>query len=145
MKKIVTFLIVTILIISCSQNTVEDIKQLEGYWEIEKVAFPDGNSKKYTISQSIDFFKLEVDSTGYRKKLQPKLDGTFHTSDDAEKFTIVLKDNKTFLFYKNALSEWSETITKLNDDKLVIENENNLKYFYKRFEKLNLTPDGTSQ
>ncbi|NAS29855.1 hypothetical protein GTQ40_02620 [Flavobacteriaceae bacterium R38] len=138
MRKLFLYLLITSLIVSCTKKEAIDLKQLEGYWEIEKVILPDGNSKEYTISQSIDYILLKNDSSGYRKKLQPKLDGSFYTSDDAEEFTIHSDNKKQALHYKNSLSEWKEVILKLNKEELVIINENNLKYFYKRFEKLNL-------
>lgn len=138
MKKRLLYLLISLTVVSCAKKDAIDLKQLEGYWEIKKVVLPDGSSKEYTISQSIDFIMLKNDSTGYRKKLQPKLDGTFFTSDDAEEFTIRINDKKQILNYKNSLSEWKEVIIKLNKEELVILNENNLKYFYERFEKLNL-------
>jgi len=135
MKKIVLYLFFTLfLTISCTKKQMLDLNQLNGYWEIKKVELPDGSIKEYTISQNIDFIKLNTDSTGYRKKLQPKLDGSFYTSDDAEKFKI---SNET-LYYKNYLAQWTETILKLDTNELILINENNLKYFYQRHKKLNL-------
>ncbi len=138
MKHLLWPFIITLFFFSCSTDGVKKIENLEGYWEIEKVVFPDGNSKEYTFSQSIDFFMLENDSIGYRKKLQPKLDGTFLASDDAEKYILKTSQEETTLHYKNDLSEWTETVVKLNEKQLILINQDNLKYIYKRFEKINI-------
>ena len=130
-----------VLTIACSDKKSINLDDLNGYWEINKVRLPDGSSKEYNVNSNIDFFKIEIDSTGYRKKLQPKLDGSFHTSNDAEPFKLKIINQKPVLYYKNSLAEWSENIIKLNKDVLVIENQSNLKYFYKRFEAINITID----
>ena len=77
MKQAVFTITSLLLLYSCQTNRIENLEDLNGYWEIEKVIFPDGNSKEYTFSQSIDYFMLENDSTGYRKKMQPQLKTVF--------------------------------------------------------------------
>jgi len=139
MKKIYCAIILLTFLVSCAKKEMVDLKQLNGYWEIEKVVLPNGSTKEYTISQSIDFITVQGDSIGYRKKLQPRLDGTFLASNDAEKFSIILENNNYSLQYKNSLSEWKEHIIKLNEFNLIVINEDNLKYFYKRYESLNLS------
>ncbi|NER12147.1 hypothetical protein GWK08_01720 [Leptobacterium flavescens] len=141
MKKTILYSILCFFLLACSDNKVQEIGFLEGYWEIEKVEMPDGNSKEYTINQTIDHFKFESDSSGYRKKLQPQLNGNFLTSDDAEAFTISENNGVYTINYKNALSSWTETIRSLNKEQLIITNEANLKYIYKRFEKLEIKTD----
>jgi len=52
--------ILTFIFISCSDTiTKEDLKHINGYWEITKVLFPDGEKKEYKVSPSIDFFELK--------------------------------------------------------------------------------------
>ena len=129
--------IFTLLTNSCKKVS-KDTNLLEGYWEIETVTLPDGNSKKYSFNQNVDYFKLENDTSGYRKKVQPLLDGSFLTSNDAERFNLTRDNEKIYIHYKNNLSEWTETIIKLNKDRMLIINENNLKYFYKKFEPIDI-------
>lgn len=106
---------------------------LNGYWEIEEVLFPDGNSKKYSINTTIEYIEYD-NKSGFRKKVQPRLDGTFITSDDAESFEIVEKNNKFIVLYKNELSQWEEEIRTLSAEKLVLASKEGVVYYYKRFE-----------
>jgi hypothetical protein len=124
-------LLIVLTFFSCS-NTIE-IEHLNGYWEIEKVKLANGETKEYTVNLTVDYFKVENNNSGYRKKVQPKFDGTYTTTNDAENFTINTDNKNTLLLYKNSLSEWQETITKLTTNKLVIVNTDNNTYFYKRY------------
>ena len=75
---------------------------------------------------------------GFKKKVSPKIDGSYDTSNDAEKF-IILKKNDEYLFsYKNNLSQWQEVIQYINEDTFSIKNEANITYTYKRFVPLNI-------
>ena len=73
---------------------------------------------------------------GFRKKVQPRLNGTFMTSDDAESFEIVEKNDKFILIYKNELSQWEEEIKSLSNEKLVLASEAGVVYNYKKFEAI---------
>lgn len=137
MKKYCYYILV-LLLISCKQsNTVEDISVINGYWEIEKVVLPNGTEKQYGFNQTIDFFEV-TDSIGIRKKLQPRLDGTFIGSKDSETFSIQVSNDSLHLFYNNSLSSWKETIISLNQNQMILKNESQNLYFYKRFKKLEL-------
>ncbi|HUH45768.1 MAG TPA: lipocalin family protein, partial [Arenibacter sp.] len=82
---------VVLTLTACKGKVTQDhIPHLNGYWEIEKVTFPDGSEKKYTISTSIDYIEIQ-DQKGFRKKVQPNLSGTYDTSDDAEPFSLIEK------------------------------------------------------
>lgn len=133
-----TLLILTFLIASCEQKpAAADLPLLNGYWEIKKVVFPDSSSKEYNISTTIDYIYFE-ESEGYRKKVQPKLDGTFTTSNDAEYFKIDLKNDTFIMRYDNTLSQWEERITKLNKDQLVLVNSEGIAYHYSKFESISI-------
>lgn len=72
------------IFMGCTPKIVEeDLKNLNGYWEIEKVTFPNGETKDYSVSTTIDYIELK-DGGGFRKKVQPRFNGTFETSNDAE-------------------------------------------------------------
>lgn len=141
MKKI--FLIGFIgLFLACSSGiSKEDLNKLDGYWEITQVTFPDGNIKEYKVNTSIDYISIDGDE-GYRKKMQPRLDGTYETSDDAEAFVIVGKENDFSINYKTELSEWSEKLVKLDDTTFSVLNEEGIRYDYKRFEPISIQKDG---
>lgn len=131
MKKIF-LLIVLISTFSCKQKISQaDISNLNGYWEIEKVELPDGDKKEYKVNETIDFFKIEVNK-GYRKKVMPQLDGTYLSNDLQEDLVVVIKDGDASLQYKTTYASWNEQIIELSNDKLVLQNEQELVYYYKR-------------
>jgi hypothetical protein len=126
------------LIIGCSDTlSKKDLDQLNGYWEIAKVSFQDGNTKEYKVSTSVDFIKIDS-LKGFRKKVQPKFDGTFDTSNDAEFFSITEQNGEFIFHYKNNLSEWKETILKISKDNFSVSNEADIVYEYKRFNPINV-------
>lgn len=131
-------LIIIILLYGCSSTIKkEDLVHLNGYWEIEKVVFPDGSSKDYKINTTIDY--IEVDNLkGFRKKLQPKFDGSYITSNDAESFTIFINESVFEIYYKNNLSEWKERITQLSKDHFSVMNEDGIVYNYKKYTPINI-------
>lgn len=114
-----------------------DLNFITGYWEIEEVTFPDGSKKEYPVNTSIDY--MEVNGLkGYRKKVQPKFNGTYDTSNDAEMFTIYERDGVFIMNYKTELSEWQEKIVSLSETNFSLSNEDNITYHYKRFEPINI-------
>lgn len=138
MKFSVIFLQV-LLFWGCANNvSEEDLKHLNGYWEIEKVIFPNGQTKEFKTSTTIDYFELEG-SKGFRKKVQPKFNGTFETSNDAELFTIVRTDSDFEFRYKNAENEWQEKIREISSESFSVVNRDTITYTYKRFEPINLS------
>ena len=131
MKRIL-LLIVLGSVFSCKQKITEaDISNLNGYWEIEKVELPDGDKKEYKVNETIDFFKIE-ENKGFRKKVMPQLDGTYLTNDIQEDVTVVLKDGDASLQYKTTYASWNEEIIELTNDKLVVKNQQEIEYYYKR-------------
>ena len=131
MKKIL-FLIVLGSVLSCKQKITDaDISNLNGYWEIEKVELPDGDKKEYKVNETIDFFKIDGNK-GFRKKVMPQLDGTYLTNDIQEDIVIAVKDGDATIQYKTTYASWKEEIIELTKDKLVVKNEQDLEYHYKR-------------
>lgn len=131
MKRIL-LLIVLVSALSCKQKITEaDLSNLNGYWEIEKVELPDGDMKEYKVNETIDFFKIEANK-GFRKKVMPQLDGTYLTNDIQEDVTVVLKDGDASLQYKTTYASWKEEIIELTKDKLVVKNQQEIEYYYKR-------------
>ncbi|SIS49929.1 hypothetical protein SAMN05421766_102426 [Zobellia uliginosa] len=126
------------LFLGCSSRvSVDDLNKLNGYWEITRVTFADGNTKEYKVNTSVDYIKVE-DRKGFRKKVHPKLNGTFETSDDAETFTVVEEGKGLSIRYKTELSEWSELLTELDDDVFSVVNPEGIRYDYKRFEPISI-------
>jgi len=90
------------------------------------------------VNTSIDY--IEFDGlNGFRKKVQPKFNGTYQTSDDAEAFLISEIEGNFFINYKTELSEWSEKLVQLNSDTFSVVNEDDVRYEYKRFEPISIS------
>lgn len=136
MKRILV--LVSIFFVSCSDKiSSEDLHFLNGYWEIEKVEFLDGKKKEYPMNTVIDYFEIK-NLQGFRKKMVPRFDGTFETSDDAEPFIIKLEKGSFYVFYKNPLSEWQERLLSLSENSFSVENLEGTTYYFKRFEPLKI-------
>ncbi len=141
LSQIIKPIIIVALLVSlcnCSApNPEESLQHITGYWEIEKVILQDGSEKQYNYNQSIDFFELK-DTTGTRRKMQPKLDGHFTTSKDQIRFSYKIENNSLRLYFKSAIDTWKETVVLAKENQMIIKNEAGNLYFYKRYQKLDL-------
>ena len=140
MKTFSSFLMCLLLLASGCSPRIEksELEQLNGYWEITEVVFTDGQKKSYTVNPTIDY--IEIDGMkGFKKKVQPKFDGTYDTSDDAELFNFLEQENTFIFHYKNGLSEWQDRLTRLKSDEFSIVNQDGIEYSYKRYQPLNIT------
>ncbi|MEW7291350.1 lipocalin family protein [Aquimarina sp. 2304DJ70-9] len=138
MKKALYYTLLLITIVSCTTPNPENyIQYIDGYWEIERVVLSDGTEKKYNFNQSIDFFEIK-DSIGIRKKVQPRLDGSFITTNDSELFTLKIEDDSLRMYYKTPLSSWKETIISAKENQITVKNEAGNVYFYKSYQKIQL-------
>ena len=134
MKKI-SFLILLIFLnfTYCKINTIDDIKAIEGIWEIYSVSskgevfYPQGESPV------VDYYTFDSDSTGTKKKLKPNFNKTFSSSFDEINFEIRKNNGLIYLNYITETNNWKEIIKKLTKKELVISN-NKFEYHYKRFE-----------
>lgn len=133
MNKYITIVITIALITSCAkQDPNEQIQYLDGYWSIEKAVLENGTEKDFTLSTTVDFIEVNG-TTGLRKKVQPKLDGTFLTSTKAETFEIKIENDSLRLYYTTPFDSWKETVLKAKDSTLVVLNRDGKTYFYKKF------------
>ncbi len=132
MKKTITIFLLGILLVSCKQTiTYKDVAKINGYWEIQKVELPEGGKKEYKVNETIDFFQIK-DSKGFRQKVMPQLDGTYLTNDIKETISISNKDDNYYINYSTNYGKWKEEIVEIKDSILVLKNEANLEYHYKR-------------
>lgn len=143
MKKAFLILLLTTLTSACHKKvTAADIPKINGYWEIEKVVFPDGTEKEYAVNQTFDYFSV-TNNKGFRKKVTPQLDGSFLVNDDAENITISEENEKFIINYSTFLTKWKEEIYSISDEKLVLINDAKNEYHYKKTGAINVTtPDG---
>lgn len=137
MKQFVIFF-AFVVFASCGKKvSQEDLKYLNGYWEITEVIFPDGEKKSYDINETIDYIEWS-DSLGIRKKVKPQLDGTFLVNDEEEQITVKEQSGQWVLMYQTRYDRWEEKIVELQENKLVLQNEQQIRYHYKKYEPLNL-------
>ena len=141
MKKTVILFLFFVLS-SCHQKvTQQDVAKINGYWEIEKVNLPDGTEKKYTINETYDYFEIKG-NTGFRKKVNPQLNGRFLVTNQSEKVTVLFEKDQTFLVYTTPFAKWKEEIKSLEDKKMVLINSANMEYTYKKTGPINLIENG---
>ena len=133
MKKHLFGFLTFLLFVSCQEKKAEvyDLNFINGYWEIEQVTMADGTKKDFKINETIDFFEVKNDS-GFRKKVTPQLDGTYLVNDVEEKIKIEKNQQGTYIHYKTDYAEWKESIEILTPEQLVLKNDQNIKYQYKK-------------
>ncbi len=132
MKNILIYFLLLFTIISCKKEILKaDLANLNGYWEIEKVTFPNGKEKDYKINENIDFFEIKNDS-GFRKKVAPQFNGKYIVNDVFEKIKINNTNDKFFITYKTNYSDWKEEILEISKEKLILKNDSSVEYQYKK-------------
>lgn len=143
MKKVFCVLFIALLLVGCKQKiTPADVAKINGYWEIEKVVFDDGNEKQYGVNESFDYFQIDKTNAGIRKKVMPQLDGTFLVNDTYENVKIRFEDDQAFLDYSTPYMKWSEEIIALTDKELVVLNTEKKEYHYKKTGAIKLGGNG---
>lgn len=124
-----------LFIMGCSKQHPEDqIKPLQGYWEIDEVT-ASGKKKEYGINQVIDYIHINEDLTGFRKKLVPKLDGSFEINNHQIPFTLKIENDSLHIYYNTAFDQWKESVIHVDSTSLHIQNTNGYLYTYKRHQK----------
>ena len=88
------------------------------------------------MSGSVDYFKVNADLSGYRKKVTPRFDGTFEISQHISEFTLSIKDNHLWIIYTNNNVTYSEEIVRANNSSLILSNFDGFIYTYKPYEPL---------
>ena len=142
MNKIGIFVVSALFFISCNRKVdAADIDKMNGYWEIEKVVFANGKSKDYKNNEMYGFFQIK-NFVGIRKKVTPVVDGTFLVNLDAEKVSIKEGKGKYIIHYATFYSQWDEEIVSVSADEMVLKNENETEYHYKRAQPLNIIKNG---
>lgn len=136
MKKLILLFSIFAIIACTSNDPQEKLKNLNGYWQIEKVEIENDSVVEYSLSQYIDYIEING-SVGFRKKLQPKIDGGFiKASNDSEKITAKIEDEDLILYYSTPFDEWQEEVVKATEEELVILNRDNKKYYYQKYKPL---------
>src|SRR6478735_10299507 len=129
MKKIFGVFIIALLFVGCKQKiNPADVAKINGYWEIEKVVFENGEEKQYGVNESFDYFQIDKKDNGIRKKVMPQLDGTFLVNDTFENVKVRFANDQTFLDYSTPYQKWCEEILALSATELVVLNAEKKEY-----------------
>ena len=131
MKKInfVIIILYGLFFYSCDES--KNLQYLNGYWEISSVSIEGKEVKNYPFSGTIDYFSLD-ENKGYRKKVKPKIDGSFDVTMHEIEFKIEMKKNDIYLVYGKG-KNFVESIVKLDSTKMILKNMDGFFYDYKRF------------
>ena len=125
-----------ILLNSCQSDVSTYIPFVEGYWEIVSVTKDQKKVKEFKISGSVDYFKVNADLSGYRKKVTPRFDGAFEMSLHQSEFTLSVTDGRLWIHYDNNDVAYTEEILRANTASLVTSNSDGFIYTYKPYEPL---------
>ena len=137
MNKVLFF--ATLFLFSCKPYPSDYIEFINGYWEIENVYKNDNLLKEFKVSQEIDYFRINNDLSGFRKKLKPNFNGSYTTSKDQLNFKLEIKFNKRLMIvYEDNNTIFVEEITKVNKTNLSIKNDKGMVYNYKVYKPLEL-------
>ena len=143
MKNLIKVILFSVLLVSCKQQIQStDIPKINGYWEIEKVVFDKGEDKEYAANQNYDYFQIDKNNQGIRKKVAPQLDGTFLVDDSYEKVRVRFQDDKVYLDYATPYMKYTEEIIALTAEELVVLNAQKKEYHYKKATAINILGDG---
>lgn len=135
MKKVL--FLTTLFFFGCKPHPVDYIEFINGYWEIENVYNNGKLLKEFKISQEIDYFRINNDLSGFRKKLKPNFNGSYTTSKDQLNFKLEIKFNKRLMIvYEDNNTIFVEEITKVNKTNLSIKNDKGMVYNYKVYKPL---------
>ena len=139
MKKINSFIILLIILYSCSVDNNIDI--LNGYWEIQSVKKEGQLIKKYPFSNTIDYFYVK-DLEGYRKKVTPQSDGRFMVTLHQANLNITKENGEFTLRYLNKNKTYFEKIKKIDSQQLIILDKEGYIYKYNRYTPIEINKDG---
>ena len=129
-------LIFFIVLNNCKSEVSTCIPFIEGYWEIVSVTKNQEEVKTYKMSGTVDYFKLNPDLSGYRKKVIPRVDGTFEMSQHKSEFTLSIEGDILWITYANNDVTYREEITRANNSSLILSNSDGFVYTYKPYEHL---------
>jgi hypothetical protein len=127
-----------ITLAGCDNDPSVYVDHLNGKWEIVAVKKNSKTIKEYNINSSIDYFEVQDDLTGFRKKLMPNLDGKYIITEHEAPFKLLIENGELQIHYHLVSDTIVETIQKATESELIIKNDHGFTYFYKPFEPFNL-------
>jgi len=115
-------------------NTEEQKKYMNGFWEIKEVILPDGTVKPYNNNITVDKVDIEKNS-GTKSKVTPIPGGSgYNPTTSSEEFVMTVEEDSIRLYYATKFDSWKETVLVSNRDELHIRGKGGRVYIYHRFE-----------
>jgi hypothetical protein len=143
MKNLISCVFILLFFAACQQKVEQgSIPYINGYWEVDHVIFEDGNKKDYPVNDSYDYFKIDANNSGFRKKVMPQFDGSFLVNDSQESIKVRFDDSQAFLDYQTAYTKWTEEIISISKEELVLKSRSNVEYHYKKAILINGNDNG---
>ena len=121
----------------CDRIEREEVRQIEGYWEIESVQTKGEVFQPKGNAPSVDYYFFSSDSTGFKKKLSPRVMGNYETSKDQVQFSVHEENGVMSFHFSTSLESWKEEIKSIAPERLILFH-NGMEYHYKRHEKIAL-------
>lgn len=128
-------LILFVAAVSCKSgpDPTENIKYLNGFWEIKEAYLPDGTSKNYTNTITVDYIEVEG-STGVKKKVVPVPTGGFTGTSSEKEFVITVEEESLWIYYTTDYDSWKEKIINVDAQELRVLGKQGITYVYKRYD-----------
>ncbi|MEM7185407.1 MAG: lipocalin family protein [Bacteroidota bacterium] len=138
MIKKILILSIFIALSACGSKDFEAQKaHIAGYWEIKSVEMGDGSFKEFDVATSVDYIEVSGDN-GVRKKLMPKVDGTFTEFPTTERFQFSIAGDSLIMHYSTPFANWNETVLEASANRLVTLNKDGKRFEYERFQQVAL-------
>ena len=126
------------ILISCSDKVKQqDVQNLNGYWDIDKVESVDKTVTEYGANSTIDYYFVNDKNEGYRKKTTLDFSGTYKANNIKDKIVIEGKKGTFIITTTTDLDTWEDVIVNLTPEKLILKNKNGDLFYYNKHEKFN--------
>ncbi|WP_347925056.1 lipocalin family protein [Pontimicrobium sp. SW4] len=137
-RSLLYIVIIAFTFSNCTSNPEDEIAFIEGYWEIKEVKKDNKLIKAYNANLSVDYFEINNDLTGFRKKVTPTLNGTFIVNQDEAPFTLKIENDSLNIYYNHNSIITKETIIRATKEELVIVNSQGFRYIYNPYKSINI-------
>jgi len=139
LKKVILGFIIIIVSCNSSSSPEELLPHIQGYWEISNVKQNDQIISEYNINTLIDYWQLNDDLSGFRKKVQPNLEGKITATQHSLPFTLTTINEELTVNYNDNGRTYKEVIVTANDKELVIIGDQGLIFTYKPYKRITMS------
>ena len=134
-KTILICILTSTLWTACTGVSAEDLKHLDGYWEISKVEAHGETFSPRGSAPAVDYYQMLNDSMGIKKKMVPSFGEKYKSSEDLIQYRILNDNGNYSLQFFSALQDWEEEIKSLSKEEMILFH-NDKSYHYKRHQKI---------